>query len=291
MVPSLSRDECVSPISPISRRLLLAAGLGAAASPAFAAANVRLEGKPIQGGFVVGWTQPGAQVFVNGERTAPASRRGAFVVGFDRDEGPTCQLEVRDRGEVFRRTLTVAKGSFGVQRIDGVPQDTVTPTDPGLLARIRTEAAMKQEAYASISPDDPFADGFSWPLKKFRNSSKFGNQRILNGIPNRPHYGFDMAAPAGTAILAPAGGLVVFARPRMHYEGGLTMIDHGEGLVCAYLHQSKQLVKEGDRVLRGQKLGEVGMTGRATGPHLCWRLTWRGKHLNPSLWVGPRSTV
>ena len=84
---------------------------------------------------------------------------------------------------------------------------------------------------------------------------------------------------------------MVFSRPRMHYEGTLTMIDHGVGLVCAYLHQSKLLVKAGDRVLKGQKIGEVGMTGRATGPHLCWRLTWRGKHLDPSLWVGPRTVT
>lgn len=278
-------------MSPMTRRLLLGAGMAAAASPALSAVNVRLEGKLIQGGYVVGWTQPGARIIVNGEATALASRRGAFVIGFDRDEAATCQLEVHDRGEVFKRTLTIAKGNFGVQRVDGLPQGTVTPTDPGLLARIRTESAMKQEAYASISPDDPFADGFAWPLKTFRNSSKFGNQRILNGVPNRPHYGFDMAAPAGSAILAPAGGLVVFARPRMHYEGTLTMIDHGVGLVCAYLHQSKLLVKAGDRVLRGQKIGEVGMTGRATGPHLCWRLTWRGKHLDPSLWVGPRAVT
>lgn len=278
-------------MSPMTRRLLLGSGMAAAAAPALSAVNVRLEGKLIQGGFVVGWTQPGARIFVNGEATALASRRGAFVIGFDRDEPATCQLEVHDRGEVFKRTLTVAKGNFGVQRVDGLPQGTVTPTDPALLARIRTESAMKQEAYASISPDDPFADGFAWPLKTFRNSSKFGNQRILNGVPNRPHYGFDMAAPAGTPILAPAGGLVVFSRPRMHYEGGLTMIDHGVGLVCAYLHQSKLLVKPGDRVLKGQKIGEVGMTGRATGPHLCWRLTWRGKHLDPSLWVGPRAVT
>jgi murein DD-endopeptidase MepM/ murein hydrolase activator NlpD len=274
----------------ISRRLLLAGAGALAASPALAAGprGVRLEGRLVQGGYVVGWTAPGAQVLVNGQAVAPASRRGAFVVGFDRDEGPSVQLEVRAGGEPFRRTLAIGRGKFGVQRIDGVPQDTVTPTDPGLLARIRTEAAMKAQAYASSTADDAFADGFSWPLKTFRNTSKFGNQRILNGVPNRPHYGFDMAAPAGTPILAPAGGLVVFARPRMHYEGGLTMIDHGEGLVCAYLHQSKQLVSAGERVIRGQRIGSVGMTGRATGPHLCWRLTWRGRHLDPSLWVGSR---
>ena len=276
----------------LNRRLLLAGGVAAAAaaSPAVAA-PLRLEGRLVQGGYVVGYTQPGARIFVNGEPIGPASRRGVFVVGFDRDEPATVELEVRDREAVFKRTLTVARGAFGVQRIDGLPSSTVDEPSPELLARIRTEAALKEAAFASISTDDAFADGFGWPLKKFRTTSKYGNQRILNGRPSRPHYGYDMAAPAGSAILAPAGGLVVFARPRMLYEGTLTLIDHGSGLICAYLHQSKLLVKQGDRVLKGQKIGEVGMTGRATGPHLCWRLKWRGRNLDPSLWVQPRSVT
>jgi murein DD-endopeptidase MepM/ murein hydrolase activator NlpD len=255
------------------------------------ASEVRLEGRPVQGGYVVGWTQPGARIFVNGESIGPASRRGVFVVGFDRDEPATVALEVRDRDTVFKRTLNVARGHFGVQRIDGLPSSTVDAPNPALEARIRTERAMKEKGFASISPEDPFADGFAWPLKSFRTTSKYGNQRILNGKPSRPHYGYDMAAPAGSAIIAPAGGLVTFSRPRMLYEGRLTLIDHGAGLICAYLHQSKILVKEGDRVLKGQKIGEVGMTGRATGPHLCWRLKWRGRNLDPSLWVGPRSVT
>lgn len=277
----------------LNRRLLIAGGLSAAAAaPALAApGQVRLEGQLIQGGYLVGHTQPGARIFVNGESIGLASRRGAFVIGFDRDEPETCQLEVHDRDEVFKRTLTVARGKFGVQRIDGLPSSTVEQPSPELAARIRTEAALKAEAFASISTDDAFADGFSWPLKSFRTTSKYGNQRILNGRPSRPHYGYDMAAPKGTAILAPAGGLVVLARPRMLYEGTLTLIDHGSGLVCAYLHQSKLLVKQGDRVLRGQKIGEIGMTGRATGPHLCWRLKWRGRNLDPSLWIRPRSVT
>jgi len=277
----------------LNRRLLIAGGLAtAAATPAFGApAQVRLEGRLVQGGYVVGYTQPGARVFVNGESIGPASRRGCFVVGFDRDEAATCELEVRDRDAVFKRTLNVAKGTFGVQRINGLPSSTVDEPSAELLARIRTEQAMKEAAFASVSPEDAFADGFGWPLKSFRTTSKYGNQRILNGKPSRPHYGYDMAAPAGSAIVAPAGGLVVLARPRMLYEGTLTLIDHGSGLICAYLHQSKLLVKQGDRVLKGQKIGEVGMTGRATGPHLCWRLKWRGRNLDPSLWVQPRSVT
>ena len=75
----------------------------------------------------------------------------------------------------------------------------------------------------------------------------------------------------------PADGRVIFTRPDMHFEGGLTLIDHGQGLISCYLHQSRLDVALGQRVRRGDALGRVGMTGRATGPHLCWRMKWRGR--------------
>ena len=114
-------------------------------------------------------------------------------------------------------------------------------------------------------------------------TSSFGPQRILNGEPKTPHYGLDLAAPAGTVIVAPADGRVVLAQADLWFEGGLTLIDHGQGLVSAYLHQRAQAVREGQRVRQGDPIGEVGAKGRATGPHLCWRMTWRGRHMDPSL--------
>ncbi|MBJ7485906.1 M23 family metallopeptidase, partial [Brevundimonas sp.] len=122
-----------------------------------------------------------------------------------------------------------------------------------------------------------------------RISSAWGAQRILNGTPARPHYGIDLAAPQGTPIHAPAPGLVVLAEPDMHFEGGLTLIEHGQGLISVYLHQSRLDVTAGQRVLRGQPIGLVGMKGRATGPHLCWRMKWRDRNLDPSLMVGAQA--
>lgn len=275
----------------LTRRLMLAAGGASLAAPALAADPVRLEGRPIQGGYLVGRTVPGAMVSLDGEPAGAASPSGVFILGFDRDAPATQRLLVRGPGVEFARTLTVAPGSFGVQRVDGVPQNTVTPTAPALLARIRRERALKDAAFASMAPGDDFAGGFAWPLDSYRISSHFGNQRILNGTPDRPHYGTDLAAPAGTAIKAPAGGLVVLAEPAMHFEGGLTLIDHGQGLISCYLHQSRLAVANGQRVVRGQTIGRVGMTGRATGPHLCWRLRWRGRNLDPSLLTGPRTAA
>jgi murein DD-endopeptidase MepM/ murein hydrolase activator NlpD len=106
---------------------------------------------------------------------------------------------------------------------------------------------------------------------------------VLNGVPARPHYGVDLACPRGTPVRAPGRGLVVLAEPALHYEGGLVLIDHGQGLVSAYLHLSALDVAKGAVVAPGQRIGAVGATGRATGPHLCWRLKWRDRNMDPTL--------
>jgi murein DD-endopeptidase MepM/ murein hydrolase activator NlpD len=173
-------------------------------------------------------------------------------------------------------------------RVDGLPPATVEPSDPALLERIRQEVLVKTEAFASRADTDDFRDGFVWPLETYRVSSAWGARRVLNGTPARPHYGVDLAAPIGTVIRVPADGRVVFTRPDMHFEGGLTLIDHGQGLISAYLHQSQIDVAAGQTVRRGDPMGRVGMSGRATGPHLCWRLKWRDRNLDPSLLIGAR---
>jgi murein DD-endopeptidase MepM/ murein hydrolase activator NlpD len=270
----------------LNRRTLLALAAAAVAPPAAAAddADLTIDGKLVQGGWAVGRTRPRADVFVNGAPVGPASEAGLFVIGFDRDEPAAVSLEVR-RPEPIVRVLTVAPGVFDEQRIDGLPPEKVSPTDPALLERIQREAAEKATAFAGRADSDWFRDGFIWPLENFTVSGRFGNRRILNGEPKRPHYGIDLAAPAGTPIRAPAPGLVMLAEPDLWFEGGLTLIDHGQGLIAAYLHQSAQSVRAGDFVARGQVVGAVGQTGRATGPHLCWRLKWQGRNLDPSLLV------
>ena len=218
----------------------------------------------VQGGLLIGRSRPGDRVRVDGDLTTVAGATGLFVVGLDRDSADHVRIET----VLGAATLPVAPGVFDVQRIDGLPPDQVSPTAPALLARIADESARKKLAFAHQAEAE---------------DSAFGPQRILTGVPKPPHYGVDLAAPAGTPIVAPADGLVVMAEADLWFEGGLTLIDHGQGLVSAYLHQRAQLVMAGDRVARGQVIGEVGMRGRATGPHLCWRLTWRGRHLDPSL--------
>jgi murein DD-endopeptidase MepM/ murein hydrolase activator NlpD len=250
------------------------------------AADLPLTGRPVQGGFLFGRARPDAEVRLDGAAVAQAAASGLFVIGFDRDAAASAMLEVRSPGGGFVHALSIEKGVFPEQRIDGLPPQTVEPTDPAVLERIRRETEVKAAAFASVAPGDDFRDGFAWPLEAVRVTSAWGSQRILNGTPARPHYGVDMAAPIGAPIRAPAAGVVVLAEPDMHFEGGITAIDHGQGLISIYLHQSRQQVRRGDQVARGQLIGAVGMTGRATGPHLCWRMKWRGRNLDPSLMVG-----
>jgi murein DD-endopeptidase MepM/ murein hydrolase activator NlpD len=244
-----------------------------------------LSGPAVQGGCIIGkapW--PRAPVRVDAELVGLTSRDGYFVVGFDRDAPATATLDIGD-GRLIQ-SITVSPGDFDIQRVNGLPQDTVTPEAPEILAKIAAEAERKAAGFASQWDADWFKDGFVTPLAYTRVSGRFGGQRILNGTPARPHYGADLAAPRGTPVHAPCDGVVSFAETGLHYEGGLIMIDHGQGLVTAYLHLSKVEVEKGQTLRTGQKIGEVGAEGRATGPHLCWRMKWRGRNLDPTLLVG-----
>jgi len=276
-----------------SRRLLLAAAPALALAPRAFAQDLppplfTLSGRPVQSGYVIGRTAPRAKISVDDEDMGEASAEGLFVIGFDRDAPPVCGITVQTPDAEASRRLPVAPIEYDVQKIDGLPQDQVTPTDPALLARIAEEAKRKAVGFASDIDADGFNGGFALPLPEgsFRQSARFGGQRILNGVPERPHYGSDLAAPIGTPVMAPADGLVSFAESGLHYEGALILIDHGQGLVSAYLHLSKVGVSAGQKVRRGELIGAVGKEGRATGPHLCWRMKWRGRNMDPMQMVG-----
>ena len=251
--------------------------------------GLQISGRFVQGGFAMGRTAPRAQVLLDGMPASQASAGGLFVVGFDRDAPDTVEILSRSADGETRHVAAIAKGQFDIQKIDGLPPDQVTPTDPALLARIARETERKNIGFASQADLDAFKDGFILPVKGARLAARFGGQRILNGEPKRPHYGDDLAAPVGTPVAAAAAGVISFAETGLHYEGGLIMIDHGQGLISLYLHLSRIDVSVGQRVAQGQLIGAVGQEGRATGPHLCWRAWWRGRHLDPMLLVGAKA--
>jgi hypothetical protein len=263
-----------------------ALGLGAQRAAAASDLPLELSGQPVQGGFLVGRTVPLAAIELDGEPVGRASAGGVFVVGFDRDAAAQARIGVVADGRRTVRQAAVARGVFDVQRINGLKGDQVSPADPALLRRIAAEGTIKARGWRSRTEAAHFESGFSPPVAA-RTSASFGGQRILNGQPKRPHYGVDLAAPRGTPVRAPAGGRVALAEPNLHFEGGLVLIDHGQGLVAAFLHLSRVDVQAGQQVAKGAVIGAVGATGRATGPHLCWRLKWRGRNMDPSLWLRP----
>lgn len=259
-----------------------------AVTPQAAPTQLSLEcaGAFTQGGVALCRTLPGAQIIVDSVPSGEADQNGWAVIGFNREHGAEGVVIAQSGGTRISQTYAIAPRQFDIQRVDGLPQNTVTPTDPALLERIRREAALKAEGFASVAPMEGWLDGFILPVEGGRVSGTWGNQRILNGTPSTPHFGYDIAAPEGTPIHAPASGVVTLAQTDMHYEGGLVFIDHGQGLITMYLHMSRVDVHVGDRVAQGQVIGAVGARGRATGPHLCWRMKWRDRQLDPSVAIG-----
>ena len=259
--------------------------LGLAASlialPAWA--DVVLKGPLEQGALIIGKTEPGAHVALDGDAIM-VSRRGYFALGFDRDHGPKAKLTVTTPGETTEtKNLVIAPRDWKVQRISGIAPKYVTPPKEQ-IERIKREQALKRATRPRNTDEDWFAGKFVWPSTG-PISGVFGSQRIFNGEPRRPHYGVDIAAPKGAKVIAPADGIIRLAEPDMFFEGGLIFIDHGQGVISMLMHMSRIDVKSGQRVKQGDMLGAVGSSGRATGPHMHWGMLWRGAHVDPSLLV------
>lgn len=247
------------------------------------AAALELDGHMVQGGFVVGTAASGARVSLDGV-ALPVSEDGRFVFGFGRDHGPEAELQVRYAdGRTEQKRIEVAARDWKIERIDGLPPRKVTPSEEDLAA-IRRESSLVKAALATDSDRLDFADGFIAPAKG-RISGVYGSQRILNGEPRRPHFGIDFAAPTGSPVIAAAGGEVVLAETGLFYTGGLIVIDHGHGVTSLYLHLSEVAVRKGQEVAQGERIGAVGKSGRASGPHLDWRVNWRNSRLDPALLV------
>jgi hypothetical protein len=246
---------------------------------------VMLQGEVIQGGLLLGKAPAGSKVSLN-NTLLQVSAAGDFVFGLDRDAESGDVLEVvMPDGEIWRQVLEVKTREYAIQRVDGVPVDIQSSQkSEETWLRIRDEALLVSEVRKKVLPLLAFKQTFAWPLIG-RISGVFGSQRVYNGEPGTPHYGVDIAAPVGTIVRAPADGVVTLAQDDLYYSGGTLIIDHGLGVSSSFIHLSKILVKVGDTIHQGDEIAKVGATGRASGPHLDWRMNWLERRIDPQLLV------
>lgn len=246
---------------------------------------VEFNGSLQQGGMIIGNVDTDSTVSVD-QQAVMVSPDGVFVIGFDRDASSTAELVVTHAdGEVVKQTLKIAPRDYNIQRIEGIAKKIMSPNEQD-LKRIRSESAQVRAARSARLARMDFAVAFKWPLTG-PISGVYGSQRVYNGVPKRPHYGVDVAAPVGTPVSTPAPGVVTLAHQDMFYSGGTLIIDHGHGVSSTLMHLSKVLVAVGDEVVPGDIVAEVGAGGRATGPHLDWRMNWQKNRIDPQLLVPP----
>ncbi len=235
-----------------------------------------------QGALVIGHADPGDEVRIDG-KLVQVSKDGSFVFGIGRNATGEIAVRVGAPGaDAATYRIAVDARDWPVERINGVPPRTVNPP-PEIAARIRREQGRVSAARKRDDARDDYEQAFIWPVTG-RISGRFGNARVYNGqAAPSGHSGMDIAVPRGTPVRAPAAGIVTFADPDLYLTGGTVLLDHGHGVSSNFLHLSRLDVKVGDRVEQGQVIGAVGATGRATGPHLHWGMSWFTTRVDPLL--------
>lgn len=247
--------------------------------------DVSLSGITTQGGFLFGEAPVGSRISFNGHPVR-VNGKGRFIIGFGRDEKLELPFTiVYPNQRLTRHTVKISKRRYDIQEIEGIEEKYVTPP-PETLARIKEDTRLVLEGRSYDTALNYFDAEWIWPARG-RISGVFGSQRILNGKKRRPHFGVDIAAKEGTPVRSPNGGIVRVSHPDMYYSGGTILIDHGHGLFSAFLHMKDLTVVPGDEVHQGDIIGHVSSTGRSTGAHLDWRISWFNKRLDASLFVPP----
>ncbi len=179
--------------------------------------------------------------------------------------------------------FTVKPKTYSVQQLKVAPgQVNLSPENE---VRVAKEQEKVRAALDSFSATAPATLRLDQPVPG-RRSSSFGLRRMFNGESRNPHSGMDIAAPTGTTIKAPLAGRVVDVGSYF-FNGNNVVVDHGQGLLTMYCHLSKIRVEVGQELKRGEVLGDVGATGRVTGPHLHWGVSLNGAMVDPALFLPP----
>ncbi len=245
---------------------------------------ISLRGYPVQGGILICEADESVEkVFLDHKEIPICDNKAIF--GFDRDEKLKHKITiVLENGEMHTSVFYITKRNYKIQRIDQIEEKYIEePRDSVLIQRISNETDMLTERREKIrSNENIYFEEFCMPITNGEITGVFGSQRILNGVPKKPHNGFDIAAPKGTSIYAMTTGVVALTGDYF-YNGKFVLLDHGSGFSSIYIHMSKLSVEKGDYIITGEKIGEVGSTGRSTGNHLHWGVGWNSKRIDPEL--------
>jgi murein DD-endopeptidase MepM/ murein hydrolase activator NlpD len=212
---------------------------------------------------------------------APLDGACFYAIDLLRGEG-TVELSRRRGGRRESLSIRVGAYPYPVQTLT-LPKEKVDLSAED-LARVRRENAEIVRLWGRTGrrrftlPLDP-------PLDPLPGGGRFGSRRVINGQPRSPHSGADYSADAGEPVLAAGDGLVALVGDHF-FAGRSVFLDHGDGLITMYFHLSRIDVEEGDEVHRGQPIGAVGSSGRATGPHLHFGVRWHRARIDPALLLG-----
>ena len=260
---------------------LLSGGIvtaGSAAGPARSPVSVGGR-RTVRPGTVVRWSGEGIEACGMGARRfAPIAGACLYPIDLLRPAGPLTLSRWR-AGRRERARVRVGAFDYPVQRLR-LPRRMVE-LSPEDAARVRQEQARIAPLWARDGPR-LFTLPLATPLDPLTEGGRFGSRRVINGRWRSPHAGSDHAAAFGTPVLAAADGAVALVA-ELFFSGNSVFLDHGDGLITMYFHLRRVDVSEGQQLKRGERLGEVGSTGRATGPHLHFGVRWRGARVDPSL--------
>jgi murein DD-endopeptidase MepM/ murein hydrolase activator NlpD len=241
----------------------------------------------VRPGTIVRWAGEGVEWCAVGEkRFEPLDGACYYPVDLLRGAGP---LELA-RGRGGRRetkTVRVGKFDYPVQKLT-LPRHMVE-LSPDDLARVERENREMARLWTREGPRR-FSLPLAAPLDPLPAGGRFGHRRIINGRTRSPHGGADYSVAQGTGVLAAADGTVAMVADQF-FGGNAVFVDHGDGLVTMYMHMSRVDVAEGQPVRRGERVGAVGSTGRATGPHLHFGVRWRGARVDPALLLGDPEAI
>ena len=276
-----------------SRRAFLGVLLGAAGAglgaPASAAPRTTLpRARSVPGGIVLLELGAGAQAPQASFGGVPVMVLGTAAgwtaaVGIPLDAEPgTHHLELRGGAGPRRLAFEVAPVRYAEQRLKVAPGKVELAAAD--LARYERERDHTADVMATFSEAAPTTLRLRLPTQG-RRSSSFGLRRVFNGQPRKPHSGMDISAPNGSAVVAAAAGRVIDTGDYF-FNGNTVWLDHGRGLLTMYCHLSAMRVNLGDRVAAGERIGAVGATGRATGPHLHWSVSLNRAMVDPALFLG-----